>query len=41
LESISYEASDKGGESLTIDGQYVDEQLGELAINEDLSRYIL
>ena len=41
LESISYEASDKGGESLIIDGQYVDEQLGELAINEDLSRYIL
>ena len=41
LESISYEASDKGGESLVIDGQYVDEQLGELAVNEDLSRYIL
>lgn len=41
LESISYEASDKDGESLIIDGRYVDEQLGELAINEDLSRYIL
>ncbi|MCK5648082.1 MAG: ATP-dependent protease ATPase subunit HslU [Gammaproteobacteria bacterium] len=41
LESISYEACDKSGESLTIDGGYVDEQLGELAINEDLSRYIL
>ncbi|MCN4143867.1 MAG: ATP-dependent protease ATPase subunit HslU [Thiohalomonas sp.] len=41
LESISYEASDKDGESLKIDGHYVDEQLGELAINEDLSRYIL
>ena len=41
LESISYEACDKPGESLTIDGRYVDEQLGELAINEDLSRYIL
>lgn len=41
LESISYDASDKGGESLKIDGHYVDEQLGELAINEDLSRYIL
>ncbi len=41
LESISYEASDKTGESLKIDGHYVDEQLGELAINEDLSRYIL
>lgn len=41
LESVSYEASDKSGESLNIDGKYVDEQLGELAINEDLSRYIL
>ncbi len=41
LESISYEACDKPGESLTIDGRYVDDQLGELAINEDLSRYIL
>ncbi len=41
LESVSYDASDKSGESLTIDGSYVDEQLGELAIDEDLSRYIL
>ena len=41
LESISFEASDKGGDSLTIDGQYVDDQLGELAVDEDLSRYIL
>ena len=41
LESISYEASDKSGESLVIDGEYVDAQLGELAVNEDLSRYIL
>jgi len=41
LESISYDASDKEADSLKIDGQYVDEQLGELAVNEDLSRYIL
>ena len=41
LESISFDASDKQGEILKIDGRYVDEQLGELAINEDLSRYIL
>ncbi|MCU7834154.1 MAG: ATP-dependent protease ATPase subunit HslU [gamma proteobacterium symbiont of Taylorina sp.] len=41
LESISFEACDKSGESLNIDGQYVDDQLGELAENEDLSRYIL
>ena len=41
LESISFDASDKQGETLKIDGRYVDEKLGELAINEDLSRYIL
>ncbi len=41
LESISFEACDKSGESLSIDGQYVDDQLGELAEDEDLSRYIL
>ena len=41
LESVSFTASDKSGDSLTIDGQYVDDQLGELAVDEDLSRYIL
>lgn len=41
LESVSYEASDKGGDSLKVDAKYVDNQLGELAINEDLSRFIL
>ncbi len=41
LESISYEATDKGGDTLVIDGKYVDDQLGELAVNEDLSRFIL
>ena len=42
LESISYDVSDKtDGEKLIINGQYVDEQLGELATDEDLSRYIL
>ncbi len=41
LESISYDASDKNGETLVVDGHYVDKQLGELAVNEDLSRYIL
>ncbi len=41
LESISYDASDSNDELLVIDGSYVDKQLGDLAINEDLSRYIL
>jgi ATP-dependent HslUV protease ATP-binding subunit HslU len=41
LEIISYEAADRGGQSLDIDAAYVDEQLAELAQDEDLSRYIL
>lgn len=41
LESISFEASDTSVEVLVIDGAYVDKQLGELAVDEDLSRYIL
>ncbi|CAA0079338.1 ATP-dependent protease ATPase subunit HslU [Zhongshania aliphaticivorans] len=39
LESISFDASDK--EAVTIDCDYVSEQLGELAKDEDLSRFIL
>lgn len=41
LESLSYEASDKSGLSITVDADYVNTQLGELAADEDLSRYIL
>jgi ATP-dependent HslUV protease ATP-binding subunit HslU len=43
LEEISFSASDAGvGESeVTIDRDYVDSQLGELASDEDLSRFIL
>ena len=41
LESISYEAPDKTGNSVTIDADYVNDQLGKLAQDEDLSRYIL
>ena len=41
LDSISYEASDKSGEKLSVDAEYVNKQLGELAQDEDLSRYIL
>ncbi|OOY83824.1 HslU--HslV peptidase ATPase subunit, partial [Solemya velum gill symbiont] len=41
LESLSYEASDRAGVSVTIDAAYVDESLGELAQDEDLTRYIL
>jgi ATP-dependent HslUV protease ATP-binding subunit HslU len=41
LEAISFEASDRDGQSVTVDAAYVDEHLGELLQDEDLSRYIL
>ena len=41
LERVSYEASEQRGGSVTIDAAYVDAQLGDLAKDEDLSRYIL
>ena len=41
LESVSYNASERSGSQMTIDAKYVDEQLGGLAKDEDLSRYIL
>ncbi len=41
VEEISFTASDRGGETLVIDGEYVRARIGELAKNADLSRYIL
>jgi ATP-dependent HslUV protease ATP-binding subunit HslU len=41
LEEISYSATDKSGQTLVIDASYVNERLDKLAINEDLSRYVL
>jgi ATP-dependent HslUV protease ATP-binding subunit HslU len=41
LESVSYDASEKNGAAITIDAKYVDEHLGNLVKDEDLSRYIL
>jgi len=41
LEVLSYEAADRSGLSLTVDAKYVDEHLGELVKDEDLTRYIL
>jgi ATP-dependent HslUV protease ATP-binding subunit HslU len=41
LESVSFEASDRSGASVLIDADYVDRNLGELARDEDLARYIL
>jgi ATP-dependent HslUV protease ATP-binding subunit HslU len=41
LDAISFEATDRSGERVVIDRDYVDEHLGELVQDEDLSRYIL
>ena len=41
LDTLSYEAPDRDGETLAIDTAYVDGHLGELVQDPDLSRYIL
>ncbi|WP_105170310.1 HslU--HslV peptidase ATPase subunit [Pseudoalteromonas sp. T1lg24] len=41
MEEISYDASEKSGESLIVDAAYVERFLGELVKDEDLSRFIL
>ncbi|WP_199610860.1 HslU--HslV peptidase ATPase subunit [Flocculibacter collagenilyticus] len=41
MEELSFDASDKSGESITIDEAYVEKYLGELIEDEDLSRFIL
>ena len=41
LEEISYSASDRDGETISIDAAYVKERVGGLAQNADLSRFIL
>jgi len=41
LEDASYTAADRDDQELVIDAQYVEAQLGELARDEDLSRFIL
>ena len=41
LDEISFSASDKSGEKIVIDGAYVEEHIGDLAKNRDLSRFIL
>jgi ATP-dependent HslUV protease ATP-binding subunit HslU len=41
LEDISFAATDKSGETFTVDAAYVKSQVGELARKGDLSRFIL
>jgi ATP-dependent HslUV protease ATP-binding subunit HslU len=41
LDEISFEASDKPDQSITVTGDYVRERVGDLARNADLSKFIL
>ena len=41
LEEISFSASDNEGQTIIVTADYVDQQLSDLATDEDLSRYIL
>jgi ATP-dependent HslUV protease ATP-binding subunit HslU len=41
LEDISFDAEDRGGETLTIDAAYVQKQLSGIAKDTDLSKYVL
>ena len=41
LDEISFEASDKPGQTVRIDAAYVRARVGDLAKNKDLSKFIL
>jgi ATP-dependent HslUV protease ATP-binding subunit HslU len=41
LETVSFEAADRGGDTVVVDGAYVERHLASLARDEDLTRYIL
>ncbi|MFA6700392.1 MAG: AAA family ATPase, partial [Thiomicrospira sp.] len=41
LEEVSYSAPDQAGSQVLVDANFVDERLGELAKDQDLSQYIL
>jgi ATP-dependent HslUV protease ATP-binding subunit HslU len=41
LDEVSFEASDRSGQTIVIDGPYVTTRVGQLAKNADLSRFIL
>jgi ATP-dependent HslUV protease ATP-binding subunit HslU len=41
LEEVSFHAADWGGREVDVTAAYVDEHLGELVADEDLTRYVL
>ncbi|MEO0397922.1 MAG: ATP-dependent protease ATPase subunit HslU [Pseudomonadota bacterium] len=41
LEDLSFSAADRSGDTVSIDAAYVNDRLGEIARNADLSKYVL
>ena len=41
LDEVSYTATDRSGDTVTIDAAYVEKHVGDLARNADLSKFIL
>jgi ATP-dependent HslUV protease ATP-binding subunit HslU len=41
LDEVSFTAADQNGQTVVIDGKYVEDHIGDLARNVDLSRFIL
>ena len=41
LDNISFEAPDHSGQEIRVDAAYVDEHIGSLLVNDDLTKYIL
>lgn len=41
LEEVSFDAPDMHGQTIEINADFVEQRLGELAVNQDLSQYIL
>lgn len=41
LDEVSFTATDKTGETITVDAAFVERNIGDLARNTDLSKFIL
>jgi len=41
LDEVSFTAPDRSGEKIVIDGEFIEKNVGDLARNADLSRFIL
>ena len=41
LDEISFTATDRSGETITVDSKYIQENIGELLKDTDLSKFIL